>query len=117
MSLSKVSLTSGKISWTDPTTNDDGSPITAGEVTGFTVGLRSLTVTGSAPGTYPIQSPVTAPDALSEALSAITASLKPDDYAAVVRTESTLGPSAWTSEVQFTGVLPRPNPPSAVQVG
>lgn len=115
--LPKVSLATGKVSWTLPTTNSDGSPLTTGEVTGFIVGLRSLSSTGSAAGTYPIQSPVTAPDAFTEALSAITANLKSDDYAVAVQTESANGPSTWSAEVLFTGVLPVPNPPTDVQVG
>jgi len=112
MALPQVSLTAGKVSWTPPTTNDDGSPLTAGEVTGYIVGLRSLTAAGSAAGTYPIQSAPTSATAVSEALSAITANLKPDDYAVSAQTQSTLGPSLWSTEFQFTGVLPKPNPPT-----
>lgn len=115
--MSKVSLATGKVTWNLPTTNDDGSPITSGEITGFIVGLRSTTASGSSAGTYPIQSPVTAADAISEALSAITANLKADDYAAAVQTQSGNGPSAWSAEVLFTGTQPVPNPPGNVQVG
>lgn len=114
MTLPRVSLITGKVGWTPPTTNDDGSAITPGEVTGYTVGLRSLTAQGSAIGTYPVLSPITSATAVSDALSAISANLKEDDYGVSVRTESTLGPSAWGTEFQFTGVLPRPNPPTAI---
>ena len=114
--MSQVSLATGKVTWTLPTTNTDGSPITAGELTGFIVGLRSTTAAGSAAGTYPIQSPPTAPDAVTEALSAITANLKSDDYAVAVQTQSVDGPSAWSAEVLFTGTLPVPMPPGDVAV-
>jgi len=36
------------------------------EVTGYQVGLRSTTAAGSVSGTYPVESPQTAPDALPE---------------------------------------------------
>lgn len=116
MTLPVVSLVTGKASWTPPTTNTDGSALTSGEVTGYIVGLRSLTATGSIAGIYSIQSPVTATTAVSEALSAISASLKPDNYAAAVQAQSANGPSTWSGEFQFQGVLPVPNPPSAVSV-
>lgn len=114
--MSTVSLATGKVSWTPPSLNTDGSPITATEITGYIVGLRSTTAVGSATGVYPIQSPVTAPTAVTEALSAITANLKSDDYAVAVQTQSIDGPSAWSAEVLFTGALPIPNPPDGVAV-
>jgi hypothetical protein len=114
--MTDVSLATGKVTWTLPTANTDGSPLTPGEVTGFVVGLRSTTASGSAAGKYPIQSPPTAADAVTEALSAITANLKSDSYAVAVQTQSVDGPSAWSAEVLFTGVLPVPLPPGDVQV-
>lgn len=111
-----VSLATGKVTWTPPTTNTDGSALTTGEVTGYIVGLRSTTVPGNVAGTYPIQSPPTAADAVTEALSAITANLKSDSYAVAVQTQSTDGPSAWSAEVLFTGALPVPNAPSDISV-
>ena len=117
MALPQVSLTTGKVSWTAPTAGSDGQPLAGGDVvTGYIVGLRSLTATGSVSGTYPIQSPLTAATATSESLSAITASLKADDYAASVQAQSADGPSAWGTEFQFTGVLPVPNPPTGISV-
>ena len=117
MSLPKVNLNTGKITWTDPTQNSDGSAITAGEVTGYLIGVRSLTAAGSAVGTYPIQVSVTGASAVSEALSAITPMLKPDDYAVAGQTVSpSNGNSPWSAEFQFTGVLAPPNPPTAVSV-
>lgn len=114
--INTVSLATGKVSWTPPTTNTDGSPLATGEVTGFIVGLRSTTAVGSVVGTYPIQSPVTAATAVTEALSAITANLKADSYAVAVQTQSVDGPSAWSAEVLFTGALPVPNHPTDVAV-
>ncbi len=112
-----VSLATGKVTWTPPTANTDGSALATGEVTGFIVGLRAVNAAGSVVGTYPIQSPPTAADAVTEALSAITANLKSDDYAVAVQTQSVDGPSLWSAEVLFTGTLPVPNPPADVQVG
>ena len=110
-SLPQVSLTAGKVTWID------GAPVAGADVTGFIVGLRSLTAVGSAVGTYPITSPPVAADATTEALAAVTASLKPDDYAVAVQAQSANGPSDWSPEFQFTGVLPRPNAPTIVSVG
>lgn len=110
MPLPIVSLTTGKVSWTD------GAPVAGADVTGFIVGLRSLNSAGSAVGTYPIQSPIVAADATTDALSAITSGLKPDDYAVSVQAQSANGPSSWGEEFQFTGVLPLPNAPTAISV-
>lgn len=101
------------ITWTPPTLNTDGSTIPAGEVTGYTLGFRSATA-GTA-GTYPITVPVASgitDEPLKSAQTAAAALLKPDTYAAAIRTESTGGPSAWTGEVQFTVTLPVPNAPT-----
>jgi len=117
MTLPVVSLATGKVGWTPPTANSDGSALTPGEVTGYIVGLRSLSVAGTVAGTYPIQSPPTSATAVTEALSAITANLKADSYAAAVQAQSANGPSVWSTEAQFQGVLPVPGPPTAVSVG
>lgn len=109
--LPKVSLTTGKVTWTD------GAPVPGADVTGFIVGLRSLTVAGSLAGTYPIQSPPVAASATTDALSAVTASLKADDYGVAVQAQSANGPSPWSVELQFTGELPLPNAPTNVSAG
>ena len=115
MSLPQVSLTTGKVSWTAPTVGTDNLPLSGGDaVTGYIVGLRSLTATGSQAGTYPIQSPPTAANAVTEAISSIAANLKADDYAVSVQAQSQDGPSVWAAEFQFTGVLPVPSPPTGV---
>lgn len=101
-----------QVNWTDPTANVDGSPIAAGEITGYTVGVRSTTAAGSAAGTYPYS--VTAPaTSTSELLAAITPILPPDSYAAAVQA-NTAGPSsAWSAEASFAiaAPAPTPNPP------
>ena len=117
MSLPQVNLTSGTVTWVDTTANVDNSPFTPGEVSGYVVGLRSLTAAGSVAGTYPILSPLVAADATSDALSKISQSLKPDDYAVSVMAKGVAGvsqDSAWGTEFQFTGVLPQLSPPTGI---
>lgn len=102
--------------WIDPTTNTDGTPITQGEITGYTIGIRSLSAAGSAAGTYAIMAQISDPAATTEALSAIGTVLKPDSYAAAIRTAGPV-PSDWTAEQNFTIAAPVPNPPSNFSVG
>lgn len=100
--------------WNDPTTNVDGSPLVAGEITGYTIGIRSTTAAGSLMGTYPIQVPVVGAAAATELLSQITPVLAPDTYAAAIQTNGPVN-SAFTPEVTFTIApppAPVPNPPS-----
>jgi hypothetical protein len=98
--------------WTDPTTNTDGSPITTGEITGYQIGVRPST--GSA-GTYPVTVAVSGPTTTSEALSAITPPLTPGSYAAAIRS---VGPtdSAWSNEATFTIAAPVPSAPTGFAV-
>lgn len=88
-----------KFSWTDPTTNTDGSAVSAGEITGYTIGI------GTVSGTYTQLQPITPGTAVSEALSQVTPPLKAGTYFAAVRAESAGGSSAWSTEVQFTLVV------------
>lgn len=103
-------LTTG-FTWTEPTQNVDGTPITAGEITGYQLGVRA-DGTGSA-GTYAQTVSVTGSTASSLTASALKAalSLSPGDYWAAVRD---VGPvdSAWTNELPFSIPPPTPNPPS-----
>lgn len=117
MALPNVLLTSGKVTWVAPTTGTDGNPLTGGDaITGFTVGIRSLTATGSVAGTYPFTANA-ASSATSEALSTILASnMKVDSYAAAVQALSANGPAAWSTEFSFQGELPVPNPATGVSV-
>lgn len=105
-------------SWQDPTTNTDGTPIAAGEITGYNIGVRSTTAVGSVAGTYPIVTTVVGATAANELLSALSTVLKPDSYAAAIQT---MGPtdSAFTAEITFMIVAPPPpvpNPPSGFAV-
>ena len=106
-----------QIAWTDATLNVDGSAIAAGEITGYSVGVRSTTAAGSAAGTYPFS--ISAPSsATSVLLSALATALPPDTYVAAVQS---IGPtdSAWSNEsAPFTiaAALPIPQPPTAVVV-
>lgn len=104
-----------QFTWTDPTANVDGTALSAGEVTGYTIGVRSTTAAGSVAGTYPALTTIANPTATSEAMSALSTVLKPDSYAAAVRTDGAVN-SAWSSEVTFTIAPPVPNPPSGFSV-
>lgn len=95
-----------KFNITDATTNVDGTPIAAGEVTGFQIGVRPASGTA---GTYPMLTPVAA-TATTEPLASLSTLLVAGDYAAAIMS---LGPvnSAWSKEVTFTLTPPVPNPP------
>jgi hypothetical protein len=90
-----------KFSWTEPTTNTDGTAIAAGEITGYTVGARLTTAAGSAAGTYPFTFTVQGAGMLSAPLSNFSPALSPGSYAAAVQA---IGPenSAWSTEATFT---------------
>lgn len=100
-----------KFTWVDPTLNTDGSAITAGEITGYLIGIR----TGGVAGTYPITASVAGATAASELLSALGTVLAPNNYSAAIQT---VGPvnSAWSSEVTFTIAPSQPNPPTGFSV-
>lgn len=115
MTIPVISPTTGTFTWTDATTNTDGSAIAAGEVTGFQIGVRSATAQGSAAGTYPILLPTAAASATSEAVSAATPMLQPDTYFAAIRSTGPVN-SAWTNEIEFTIAQPVPNPPTGFGV-
>lgn len=98
-------------SWVDPVANTDETAITQGEITGYTVGARSTTATGSVAGTYPITGSVAGSASTGETVAALSALLKPDTYAAAVRADGPV-PSDWSTEATFTIAAPKPNPPS-----
>ena len=52
--------------WVDPTLNEDGSPVTPGEITGYQIGIRPAAGT---PGTYPTSVLIKDPTATSEAFT------------------------------------------------
>jgi hypothetical protein len=86
--------------WTDPSLNVDGTAIVAGEVTGYTVGIRNTATAGSAAGTYPVT--VAAPGATdaSALASGAAAALVPGIYAAAIQTNGPVN-SAWSVEIFF----------------
>ena len=96
-------------SWTPNTQNDDGSPIVAGEITGYNLGVRPA---AGSPGVYTINVPVSG---TTEPVAAIP-SLAPGDYFAAVQS---VGPvnSDFTAELPFTVSLPKPLPPTGFTVG
>jgi len=104
-----------KVTWTDPTTNADGSPIVAGEITGFAIGVRDTSAPGSVAGTYPYTAtaPATATSELFSLLTPVLPTGKP--LAVAAQTLSANGNSVWSNEATFT--LPSiPNPPTQVSV-
>lgn len=105
-----------KVTWTDPTKNVDGSAIPAGEITGFMIGVRDTSVTGSAPGTYPFTAtaPASATSELFSLLVPVLPTGKPLAVAAQTLSASN-GNSAWSAEATFT-IPALPNPPDAVSV-
>lgn len=110
-----------KFTWVDPTLNKDGSPVTAGEISGYEVGVRDTTASGSSAGAYPYgaKAPATA---TSELISLLTPSLpKGVLLAAAVRAntpnvDANNNPinSDWSTEATFTLTPPPPvpNPPT-----
>ncbi len=100
------------MSWVDPTANTDGSPLAAGEITGYTLGLRIIKAPGSVAGVYPITAFAPA-GAISAPLS-VFGPLKAGDYAAAARAT---GPnnSAWSAEALFS-IAPVPDAPTGFTI-
>jgi len=102
-----------QVTWNDPTANVDGSPIAAGEITGYTIGVRDTSAAGSAAGTYPYTAGAPA-TAVSELLSALTPVLPTGKPLAVaVKADTAAGSSAWSAETTFTLAPPAPPVPDA----
>ena len=87
------------MTWVDPTTNTDGSPIAAGEITGYLLGVRDTNAAGSAAGVYPTTAAVGA--GVTTAPLSVFGALKAGSYAAAAQAN---GPndSAWSAEALFT---------------
>lgn len=100
------------ITWTDPTTNVDGTPIAAGEITGYTIGVRLAT---GVAGTYPFSAAVADPAAVKGMISALSQILSPGSYMAAVQANGPVD-SVWSAEAPFTIAAPQPNPPSGLKV-
>lgn len=105
-----------QFSWVDPVTNVDGTPVAPGEITGYTVGVRSASATGSVAGTYPITGSVTSPTATSELFTSLNAMLKPDSYAAAIRADGPVA-SPWSPEITFSVAPEQPSAPTGFTVG
>lgn len=87
------------VTWKAAAANADGTPIQAGEITGYEVGIRPESGT---PGTYPKIVSVASQWEAANALAALD--LPMGNYAAAIRTT---GPSdsAWSTETMFTVML------------
>jgi hypothetical protein len=106
------------VSWTDPTLNTDGSPITPGELSGYLVGIRDVNAPGSTAGTYPKTSTVTGGSATSAPLSGLgflAGMVRGGTYG--IAAESEVGGAAvgaWSAEMVFIYNPPIPKPPVLV---
>lgn len=110
-----------QFTWQDPTTNKDGSPVAAGEITGYEVGVRDTTAAGSAAGAYPFgaKAPSTA---TTELISLLNPTLPKGVLLAAAVRANTAGLDAsgnlinsdWSAEATFQLALPAPipNPPT-----
>jgi hypothetical protein len=83
--------------WEPATQNTDGSAITAGEVTGYEVGIRQ----GGTAGTYPTIIAVSGAFTALQLISAITPPLSAGTYIAAVRSVGPIN-SPWSTEFTFT---------------
>jgi hypothetical protein len=112
MTIPTIVPSTAAFTWVDPTTNEDGSPLVAGEVIGYNIGIRA---DGSPPAVYPITASVAGANAAKEAVAAIGTVLKPGTYWAAIQS---VGPtlSAWSPEVEFAIAQPVPNPPTGFTV-
>ena len=100
------------VNWVDPTANVDGSPLAAGEITGYEVGVRASSGTA---GTYTSTANVPA-TVTTCALSALSPALPNGGTFAVAVRALAATDSAWSTEADFTLVPPAPLPPTAVSV-
>lgn len=102
-------------SWTDPTTNTDGSAVAAGEITAYTIGIRQVAdakgnpVAGSVAGTYPTTISAPGAAAVSALGSSLAQALPAGTYAAAIQANGPVN-SAFSNEVQFAIVPPPPTP-------
>jgi hypothetical protein len=102
-----------KASWTDPTTNTDGSAIAAGEITGYLVGVR---LASGVAGTYPYTATV-APAQTSDLLSALTPALPLGvQLIGAVQALSTVKRAAVTETIQAIAILFTPEAPTGFTV-
>jgi hypothetical protein len=100
-----------QFSWVEPTVNTDGTPVAAGEITGYQVGVRPASGT---PGTYPDTASVSGATTLTATIASVNPALLSGSYAAAVRA---IGPtdSAWSAEITFA-IAGVPTPPTGFTV-
>jgi hypothetical protein len=124
MPVQVVTVKDPTVSWTDPTLNTDGTPITAGELSGYLVGLRDVNAAGSAVGVYPKTATVAGASATSALLSVLgflTSMVSGHTYG--IAAESEVGGAAagpWSTELLFQYVPPVvpsvPEAPTALKI-
>ena len=106
-------------SWVDATQNTDDSAIAAGEVTGYTIGVRADGVGAGNPTATPPVLPtystlvlITGAAVTAETLAAfnaaLTSALPAGNYWAAVQEQSVNGPSAFSAEAPFSIVSSAP---------
>jgi hypothetical protein len=93
--------------WADPTTNTDGTTITAGEISGYTIGIRPSTGTV---GSYPTLVNVSGATAKNAALPVLASGT----YDAAIQSVGPIN-SAWSAEITFT-IAATPGPPTSFGV-
>lgn len=116
MTLPTINPATSKFSWVAATTNTDGSPIVPGEVTGYSIGIRSANAANSTKGVYPAVSAPTTGTGVTDAFSALNLVLKPDTYFAAVQSIGPLA-SGWSDEFEFVIAQPVPNAPTGFIAG
>jgi hypothetical protein len=110
VSLPNVSLSTGAVTVIPPTTNTDGTPVTPTEILSYTVGVRSLTASGTAAGTYAFSTSLTPPNLVATLTSLdVTAA---DSYAAAASATTAAGTTPFGPEVSFEVAPSLPNPPT-----
>ena len=122
MSTPVVTTHDPAVSWLDPTLNTDGSPITAGEVSGYLIGIRDVNAAGSTAGAYPVTATAVgggATSALMSALGFLGFLFRGGTYAVAAESEvGGAGVGAWSPEFvfQYSPPAPVPNAPTALKV-
>jgi hypothetical protein len=96
-----------KYTWVEPTVNTDGTAITAGEITGYSIGQR---LTSGTPGTYTSTINVSGATTLT-----VPISLAAGSWTAAIQS---IGPtdSAFSAELSFVIAPPVPVPPTGFSV-
>lgn len=97
--------------WVAPTKNTDGTTVSAGEITGYTVGIRP---TSGTPGTYTSTIAVSGATTLTAPIAAANPALLSGSFAAAIQSVGP-SPSAFSAEITFT-LSGTPVPPTSFSV-